>query len=109
MNSNQPLSTTGPWLDPDLLQLLRCLQSGNQQLLLTAERLRCTTCGRAFEVRPPGIPRLITSETMLRNAVHEHEWDRMPHTDYDQICRELGAVWEAIDSLVLNYCSGTAL
>jgi ubiquinone/menaquinone biosynthesis C-methylase UbiE/uncharacterized protein YbaR (Trm112 family) len=109
MNSSQPLSTTGPWLDPDLLQLLRCVQCGHQQLLLRAEKLRCTICGKAYDVRPPGIPRLITNETMLRNAVHEQEWDSMPHADYDQICRELGPVWEAIDSLVLNYCEGSAL
>jgi ubiquinone/menaquinone biosynthesis C-methylase UbiE len=33
----------------------------------------------------------------------------MPIVDYDQICRENGPVWEAIDALVMKYCSGSAL
>jgi len=33
----------------------------------------------------------------------------MPHADYEQICRDNRAVWEAIDSLAMKYCNGLAL
>jgi ubiquinone/menaquinone biosynthesis C-methylase UbiE len=33
----------------------------------------------------------------------------MPQADYEQICRENRSVWEAIDGLVMKYCSGLVL
>jgi ubiquinone/menaquinone biosynthesis C-methylase UbiE len=96
-------------VDSNLLPLLRCVQCGSPGLRPSADRLVCDACARAYEVRPPGIPRLITDETERRNAVHEQEWDSMPQADYDQICRDNRAVWEAIDSLAMKYCHGFAL
>jgi hypothetical protein len=43
-------------------------------------------------------------ERMQRNALHEQQWDSMPLADYDQICRENGPVWEAIDAVAMKYC-----
>jgi len=96
-------------VDPDLLPLLRCVECGGSELRPSADSLVCDACARTYQVRPPGIPRLITDETRHRNAVHEQEWDSMPHADYEQICRDNRAVWEAIDSLAMKYCSGLAL
>jgi ubiquinone/menaquinone biosynthesis C-methylase UbiE len=96
-------------MDPDLLPLLRCVECGSSGLRPSGDRLVCEACTREYEVRPPGIPRLITDETERRNAMHEHEWDSMPHADYDQICRDNRAVWEAIDSVAMKYCSGFVL
>jgi SAM-dependent methyltransferase len=96
-------------VDCSLLPLLRCVGCGSSRLLPFNDRLVCEACTTTYEVRPPGIPRLMTEETARRNTVHEHEWDRMPHADYDQICRDLRAVWNAIDSLAMKYCGGFAL
>jgi ubiquinone/menaquinone biosynthesis C-methylase UbiE len=96
-------------VDSHLLPLLRCVHCGSTGLRPSADRLVCDACTRAYEIRPPGIPRLITDETRRRNAVHEQEWDSMPHADYDQICRDNRAVWEAIDSLATKYCNGFTL
>lgn len=96
-------------VDPDLLPLLRCVECGSVGLRPSADRLVCDACTRVYEVRPPGIPRLITDEIGRRTAVHEHEWDSMPQADYDQICRDNRAVWNAIDSLAMKYCNGFAL
>jgi len=62
-----------------------------------------------YDVLPPGIPRLITREQRQRNAVHEQQWDNMPLADYEQICRDNGPVWEAIDAVAMKYCSGSVL
>jgi ubiquinone/menaquinone biosynthesis C-methylase UbiE len=51
----------------------------------------------------------MTEETTRRHAVHEQQWDGMPHADYDQICRDNHAVWKAIDSLAIKYCHGSVL
>jgi len=51
----------------------------------------------------------MTEETACRNTIHEQEWDGLPHADYDQICRDNRAVWNAIDALAMNYCHGVAL
>src|SRR5882672_6380970 len=93
----------------DLYPLLRCVECGFARLLPSGETLVCEMCASAYNVRPPGIPRLVTQETLRRNAVHEHEWDKMPLADYDQICRENAPVWEAIDSFVAKYCNGSAI
>jgi SAM-dependent methyltransferase len=69
----------------------------------------CASCNGSYDLRPPGIPRLITEESLHRNAVHEQQWDNMPQSDYAQICRENGSVWEAIDGLVMKYCRGLVL
>src|SRR5215813_2744212 len=96
-------------VDPDLLPLLRCVECRSSELRPCTDRLVCDACARTYEVRAPGIPRLITDETERRNVVHEQEWEGMPHADYDQICRDNRAVWEAIDSLAMKYCHGFAL
>ena len=96
-------------VDPDLLPLLRCVECGSSGLRRSADRLVCDAITRTYEVRPPGIPRLITDEIGRRNAVHEHEWDSMPQPDYDEICRDNRAVWNAIHSLAMKYCNGFAL
>jgi ubiquinone/menaquinone biosynthesis C-methylase UbiE len=95
--------------DSDLLPLLRCVQCGTPGLRPSAGKLVCDACTRTYEIRPPGIPRLITDETERRNAVHEHAWDSMPQADYDQICRDNRAVWEAIDSVAMKYSHGFVL
>jgi len=69
----------------------------------------CAACSASYDVRPPGIPRLITQEQRQRNAVHEQQWDNVPLADYDQICRDNGPVWEAIDAVVSQYCRGSVL
>jgi len=46
---------------------------------------------------------------MQQNAVHELQWDRTSAADYDQLCRDNGPVWEAIDTLAMQYCSGESL
>ena len=96
-------------VDPDLLPLLRCVECGSSGLRRSADRLVCDAITRTYEVRPPGIPRLITDEIGRRNAVHEHEWDSMPQPDYHEICRDNRAVWNAIHSLAMKYCNGFAL
>jgi SAM-dependent methyltransferase len=96
-------------VDCSLLPLLRCVGCGSSRLRSFSGRLVCEACTTAYEVRPPGIPRLMTEETARRNTVHEQEWDGMPHADYDQICRDNRAVWNAIDSLAMKYCHGCAL
>ena len=96
-------------LDSELLSLLRCVQCGHPGLLSSAQQLVCAACAASYDVRPPGIPRLITYEVMQRNAFHEQQWDKMPHADYDQICRQNGPVWEAIDAVAMKYCSGLVL
>ena len=106
--SLEPLSARSV-LHSDLFSLLRCVECGHARLRLSAERLLCDACATAYDVRPPGIPRLMTDEATRRNAVHEQQWDRMPRADYDQICRDNGPVWEAIDGLVMKYCNGMAL
>jgi len=96
-------------VDCSLLPLLRCVGCGSSQIRPVNDTLVCDACTTVYEVRPPGIPRLMTEETTRRNTVHEQEWDSMPHADYDQICRDNRAVWNAIDSLVMKYCHGFAL
>jgi ubiquinone/menaquinone biosynthesis C-methylase UbiE len=96
-------------VDSNLLPLLRCVQCDSPRLRPSADTLVCDACTRTYEVRPPGIPRMITDETERRNAVHEQEWDSMPQADYEQICRDNRAVWEAIDSLAMKYCNGFTL
>ena len=96
-------------MDCSLLPLLRCVGCGSSQIRPLNDTLVCDACTTVYEVRPPGIPRLMTEETTRRNTVHEQEWDSMPHADYDQICRDNRAVWNAIDSLVMKYCHGFAL
>src|SRR5262249_40783146 len=39
----------------------------------------------------------------------EEQWDNVPLADYDQICRDNGPVWEAIDAVVSKYCRGLVL
>jgi len=51
----------------------------------------------------------MTNKAVQRNAIHEQRWDAMRRADYDQICRENGPVWEAIDTFAMKYCSGLAL
>jgi SAM-dependent methyltransferase len=96
-------------LDSDLLALLRCVECGRTRLVLSAEQIVCAACTTSYDVRPPGIPRLITHEQRQRNAVHEQQWDNVPLADYDQICRDNGPVWEAIDAVAMKYCSGSVL
>ena len=96
-------------VDPDLLMLLRCVECRSSGLRPSGNRLICGTCTRAYEIQPPGIPRLTTDETERRHAAHERKWDSMPRADYDQICRDNRAVWEAIDSLAMKYCNGFTL
>ena len=83
----------------DLLDVLRWVQCGQPGLHVSVERLVCQSCNASFDVRPPGIPRLITDDSLRRNSIHEQQWDNMPQADYDQICRKNGCVWEAIDGL----------
>jgi ubiquinone/menaquinone biosynthesis C-methylase UbiE/uncharacterized protein YbaR (Trm112 family) len=90
-------------------ELLCCVQCGHPELRPSAERLMCAACARTYEVRPPGIPWLMTDEAMRRNAVHELQWDRTSPADYDQLCRDNSPVWEAIDMLAMQYCSGECL
>ncbi len=90
-------------------EFLCCVQCGHPELLFFAEQLVCAGCARAYEIRPPGIPRLMTDEAMRRNAVHELQWDRTPAADYDQLCRDNRPVWQAIDTLAMQYCSGESL
>lgn len=96
-------------LDSDLLSLLRCVECGHARLVVSAEHIVCAACTTSYDVRPPGIPRLITHEQSQRNAAHEEQWDNLPLADYDQICRDNGPVWEAIDAVVMKYCSGLVL
>jgi SAM-dependent methyltransferase len=96
-------------LDSSLLSLLRCVECGHARLVLSADQIVCAACTTSYDVRPPGIPRLITHEQRQRNAVHEQQWDNMPLADYEQICRENGPVWEAIDAVAMKYCSGSVL
>src|SRR5262245_27948736 len=96
-------------MDSDLLALLRCVECGHPRLVPSTEHIVCAACTASYDVRPPGIPRLITHEQRQRNAVHEHQWDNMPLADYDQICRDNGPVWEAIDAVAMKYCSGSVL
>ena len=98
-----------PGLDPDLLSLLRCVECRDTRLVLSPEQIVCAACTTSYDVLPPGIPRLITREQRQRNAVHEQQWDNMPLADYDEICRDNGPVWEAIDAVALKYCSGVVL
>src|SRR5262249_31450545 len=79
------------------------------RLLLSAERLVCAACSTAYEVRPPGIPRLMSNQVMRRNLIHEQQWDSISQEDYDQICRENRLVWDAIDAFAMRYCSGLVL
>ncbi len=92
-----------------ITDLLCCVQCGQPELRLFAEKLMCSVCARTYEIRPPGIPRLITDETMRRNALHELQWDRTSAADYDQLCHDNGPVWKAIDTLAMQYCSGESL
>src|SRR5262249_52910651 len=96
-------------VDANMLALLRCVQCGSPALRASADRLVCDGCTRTYELRPPGVPRLMTDEATRRHAVHEQEWDSTPHADYDQMCRDNRPVWEAIDSLAMRYCHGLAL
>jgi SAM-dependent methyltransferase len=96
-------------MDCDLLSLLRCVECGHAQLALSAEHIVCPACTTSYEVRAPGIPRLIAGEQRRRHAVHEQQWDNMPLADYDQICRDNGPAWEAIDAVALKYCRGLVL
>jgi SAM-dependent methyltransferase len=96
-------------MDSDLLPLLRCVECGHTRLVLSAEQIVCAACTTSYDVRPPGIPRLITHEQKQRNAVHEQQWDSMPLADYEQICRDNGPVWEAVDAVAMKCCSGLVL
>jgi hypothetical protein len=69
----------------------------------------CKSCNASFDVRPPGIPFLITDDSLRRNSIHEQQWDNLPQVDYEQICLENRSVWEAIDGLVMKYCRGLVL
>ena len=95
--------------DPDLLALLRCVECGHTRLVPSTEHIVCAACTTSYDVLPPGIPRLITREQRQRNAVHEQQWDNMPLADYEQICRDNGPVWQAIDAVVMEYCTGSVL
>jgi ubiquinone/menaquinone biosynthesis C-methylase UbiE/uncharacterized protein YbaR (Trm112 family) len=96
-------------LDLDLLDVLRCVECGHSGFNVLAERLVCASCNASFDVHAPGIPRMVTGDSLRRSSIHEQQWDNMPQADYDQICRENRCVWEAIDGLVMKYCSGLVL
>jgi SAM-dependent methyltransferase len=96
-------------LDSDLVSLLRCVECGHTRLVLSPEQIVCAACSTSYDVRPPGIPRLITHEQRQQNAVHEQQWDNMPLADYEQICRDNGPVWKAIDAVAMKCCSGLVL
>src|SRR5689334_10806953 len=95
--------------DLDLLDLIRCVRCGQTGLQVSVELLVCESCNTSYDLRPPGIPRLITDDSLRRNSIHERQWDNMPQADYEQICRENASVWEAIDGLVTKYCNGVVL
>jgi len=102
-------SSAASSIDADLLSWLRCVECGHQRLRLFDTRIVCASCHTSYDVRPPGIPRLITHQQAQRNAVHEQQWDTMPLADYEEICRANGPVWEAIDAVTTKYCSGVVL
>src|SRR5262245_9576376 len=104
-----PTSPAALSIDAELLSWLRCVECGHPQLRLSDEHIVCASCHTSYDVRSPGIPRLITHQQRQRHAVHEQQWDNMPLEDYEQICRDNGPVWDAIDAVVMKYCSGAVL
>jgi SAM-dependent methyltransferase len=104
-----PVLPAASSLHSDLLSVLRCVECGHPRLVPSTDDIVCAACAACYDVLPPGIPRLITREQRQRNAVHEQQWDSMPLADYEQICRDNGPVWEAIDAVALNYCSGSVV